>query len=97
LIGSLYKEVEEFVNGYNIYLETRHKGFIPMNSSEVNDQKKEVVALIVTPAKNGIPAWETEVPAKKLVEEIKNKTEKTCTLLLSRYYKTFVGYYAQIK
>lgn len=93
----LYKEIEKFVIKNDIYLETRHNGFIPLNSSQANDPKTEIVALIVTPAKDGLPAWETEEPAKNILEIIRNNTNRECNLLLSRDYNSFVGYYVQIK
>ena len=94
---SIYNQVEQIINGNSVFLETRDNEFISINSSEMNDLNKDIIALIITPAKDGTPAWETEEPTKKIIQNIKNSTELSCILLLSRDYKTFSGYYAQIK
>ena len=92
-----YNEIEEVIDGNNVYLETRLNGLIPIDSQIQNGFENEIVALIVTPAKDGIPAWETEEPAKKIVNDIKNKTNRNSLLFISRDSKYFSGYYAQIK
>lgn len=93
----LYKLLGDLTFGFGVYIETRHNGMISIASDEAKNKDIEAIALVITPATNGVDAWDTEEPTRVLVEKIQKKTGRNCLLLLSRDHTKFVDYYAYVQ
>ncbi|MBY0375932.1 MAG: hypothetical protein K2Q23_18185 [Bryobacteraceae bacterium] len=79
------------------FLETRDQRFISLNPPHMTSEGVETVSLIVTWSRDGIPAWETEQPAKNLAERLARHRDLEAVLLLRRSLDSFVGYYVRVR
>ena len=92
-IESLLAKVRGETNGYTLFLETKDRSFVAVESAtEIQDP----VALVATWIQNGVPPWETEEPAKQLTHRLLERCGVRALVLLSRDPNSFVGYYVRI-
>lgn len=90
---SLVNEIEDIIKEQMVFLDTRENGLVTLD----NIGEQEVIGIAVTPAKPGIKAWDTEVPARDIVTKLSERTKNQVVLLLNRNPEQFVGYYAYLQ
>lgn len=94
---SLLDRIGEEILGARLFLETRDQRFVPVNLQHPNSVGLDIISLVVTWSREGIPPWETEEPAKNLAQRLAEREDISAVVLLSRRSDSFVGYYVQIR
>lgn len=92
----IVENIKDHVESHTIFLELKSGGFVKADESAYENKELLVTGIAVAYVSEGVKAWDTEVPAKYMQEKLSNMLWEKLPLMLSRDYKSFVGYYVYI-
>jgi hypothetical protein len=91
---SLLERVLPAIGSRTVFLELADGRFA---RSTPEPRPGDVVALAITWADEGLTAWDTEAPARRLAEELSARPGLEACMLLNRDPDSFVGYYVRVR
>jgi hypothetical protein len=92
----LLKRIQNEVDGYAVFVETRDDQFVAVSSSEANGDL-DAIGLVAAWVRDDVPPWEMEAPARRLTNQLSALEGTTVVMLLSRRIEPFAGYYVRLR
>jgi hypothetical protein len=93
---SLLKRIQNEVDGYAVFVETRDGQFVAVSSSEAKGNL-DAIGLVAAWVRDDVPPWEMEAPARRLTNQLSALEGTTVVMLLSRRIEPFAGYYVRLR
>jgi hypothetical protein len=85
------------LDAHSVFLELRDGRCVRADDGTAGGCEADVIGVRLTAAGAGVPAWDTEEPARDLLEQLRSRVGVEAPLLLSRDASVFVGYYVRLR